>query len=93
MIDLSARYEFADDWQVRVGIVNLLDEEPPEWTTGSVADPALYDSLYHAAAVVGLNTSAMIEAGILGKSVFTIQTQEFAGGQEPRRPALSARAS
>ena len=46
------------------------------------ADPALYDSLFHAAAVVGLNTSAMIEAGILGKSVFTIQTQEFAGGQE-----------
>jgi hypothetical protein len=46
------------------------------------ADPALYDSLYHAAAVVGLNTSAMIEAGIVGKPVFTIQTAEFAGGQE-----------
>jgi hypothetical protein len=46
------------------------------------ADPALYDSLYHAAAVAGLNTSAMIEAGILGKSVYTIQTEEFAGGQE-----------
>ena len=46
------------------------------------ADPALYDSLYHAAAVIGLNTSAMIEAGIVGKPVFTIQTAEFAGGQE-----------
>jgi hypothetical protein len=46
------------------------------------ADPALYDSLFHAAAVVGLNTSAMIEAGILGKSVYTIETEEFAGGQE-----------
>jgi hypothetical protein len=46
------------------------------------ADPTLYDSLYHAAAVVGLNTSAMIEAGILGKPVFTIETSEFAGGQE-----------
>ena len=46
------------------------------------ADPALYDSLFHAAAVVGLNTSAMIEAGILGKSVHTIQSPEFAGGQE-----------
>ena len=46
------------------------------------ADPALYDSLYHAAAVAGLNTSAMIEAGILGKSVYTIQAEEFAGGQE-----------
>lgn len=46
------------------------------------ADPSLYDSLHHAAAVVGLNTSAMIEAGILGKSVYTIETEEFAGGQE-----------
>ena len=46
------------------------------------ADPALYDSLFHADAVVGLNTSAMIEAGILGKPVYTIQTDEFAGGQE-----------
>ena len=46
------------------------------------ADPALYDSLHHCAAVAGLNTSAMIEAGILGKSVYTIATSEFAGGQE-----------
>jgi hypothetical protein len=46
------------------------------------ADPALYDSLYHCSAVAGLNTSAMIEAGILGKSVHTIETTEFAGGQE-----------
>jgi len=53
-------------------------KEPPKVQ----ADPALYDSLYHAAAVVGLNTSAMIEAGILGKAVYTIQTREFAGGQE-----------
>jgi hypothetical protein len=46
------------------------------------ADPALYDSLHYAASVVGLNTSAMIEAGILGKSVYTIETTEFAGGQD-----------
>jgi hypothetical protein len=46
------------------------------------ADPALYDSLHHCAAVAGLNTSALIEAGILGKSVYTIETKEFAGGQE-----------
>jgi hypothetical protein len=46
------------------------------------ADPALYDSLFHCAAVAGLNTSAMIEAGILGKAVHTIETAEFAGGQE-----------
>jgi hypothetical protein len=52
--------------------------EPPKVQ----ADPALYDSLAHAAAVVGLNTSAMIEAGIVGKSVYTIETKEFEGGQE-----------
>ena len=46
------------------------------------ADPALYDALYYSAAVTGLNTSAMIEAGILGKPVYTIQTDAFAGGQE-----------
>jgi hypothetical protein len=46
------------------------------------ADQSLYDSLYHAAACVGLNTSAMIEAGILGKPVLTLVSEEFAGGQE-----------
>ena len=46
------------------------------------ADQGLYDSLYHCDAVVGLNTSAMIEAGILGKPVHTIVAGEFAGGQE-----------
>ena len=46
------------------------------------ADQGLYDSLFHADAVVGLNTSAMIEAAILGKPVHTILAGEFAGGQE-----------
>jgi hypothetical protein len=46
------------------------------------ADQGLYDSLHHADAVVGLNTSAMIEAGILGKPVFTVASEEFAGGQQ-----------
>ena len=46
------------------------------------ADQGLYDSLHHAAAVVGLNTSAMIEAAIVGRPVFTIAADEFAGGQQ-----------
>jgi hypothetical protein len=45
------------------------------------ADQGLYDSLHHADAVVGLNTSAMIEAGILGKPVFAIAASGFEGGQ------------
>jgi hypothetical protein len=46
------------------------------------ADQGLYDSLHHCAAVVGLNTSAMIEAAILGKPVHTVLAAEFGGGQE-----------
>jgi hypothetical protein len=46
------------------------------------ADQGLYDSLHHCAAVVGLNTSAMIEAAIVGRPVFTITATEFAGGQQ-----------
>ena len=41
-----------------------------------------YDSIYHSSAVVGLNTSAMIEAGILLKPVFTIVSPENRDTQE-----------
>jgi hypothetical protein len=44
-------------------------------------DRGLFDSLFHSTAVVGLNTSAMIEAAIVGRPVFTVTTPEFAGGQ------------
>ena len=37
-----------------------------------------FDSLVHSAAVVGLNTTAMIEAAIVGKSVLTVLAPEFA---------------
>jgi hypothetical protein len=46
------------------------------------ADQGLYDSIFHSAAVVGLNTSAMIEAAIVGRPVLTIAAPEFAGGQQ-----------
>ena len=41
-----------------------------------------YESLYYSAAVVGINTSALIEAAIVGRPVFTIRTPEFAHAQE-----------
>jgi hypothetical protein len=41
-----------------------------------------FDSLYHAAAVVGINTSAMIEAAIVGRPVFSMLAAEFSGTQE-----------
>ncbi len=70
-----------DPWE-RPDLGNLQNAAVWQEAPKVQADPALYDSLYHCAAVAGLNTSAMIEAGILGKSVFTIETSEFAGGQE-----------
>ena len=36
-----------------------------------------FDSLYHSAALVGLNTSAMIEAAIVGRPVLTVLDPEF----------------
>src|SRR5690606_5766746 len=45
------------------------------------ADQTLFDTLYHSAAVVGLNTSAQLEAGIVGRPVLTILAPEFTGGQ------------
>jgi hypothetical protein len=46
------------------------------------ADQSLYDALYHSAAVVGLNTSAQIEAGILGRPVLTLLAPGFEKGQQ-----------
>jgi hypothetical protein len=46
------------------------------------ADQSLYDALHHSAAVVGLNTSAQIEAGILGKPVLTLLAPGFEPGQQ-----------
>ena len=49
------------------------------------ADQGLFDELYHAAAVVGLNTSAHIEAAILGRPVYTFSAGALAPGQSGSR--------
>jgi hypothetical protein len=36
-----------------------------------------YDSIYHSAAVVGVNTSAQIESAIVGRGVYTVLAPEF----------------
>ena len=41
-----------------------------------------FDSMYHAAAAIGINTSAQIEAGIVGRSVYSVRVPECAGTQE-----------
>lgn len=45
-------------------------------------DQTLYDAVHHSVAVVGLNTSAQLEAGIVGRPVLTILAPEFADGQQ-----------
>ena len=41
-----------------------------------------FDALYHAAAVVGINTSALIESAIAGRAVHTIRAPEFRETQD-----------
>jgi hypothetical protein len=41
-----------------------------------------FDSIYHCAAVVGINTSAMLEAGIVGRQCFTVLDPDVAESQE-----------
>ena len=45
-------------------------------------DQTLFETVHHSVAVVGLNTSAQLEAGIVGKPVFTLLAPEFTGGQQ-----------
>ena len=57
---------------------------PPagELPTDAQSQADYFDSLYHADAIVGLNTSVMIEAAILGRPVHTILLPEFRDSQE-----------
>ncbi|MBI4266015.1 MAG: hypothetical protein HY657_16695 [Acidobacteria bacterium] len=49
----------------------------------SYRDPrGLYESLVHSTAVVGLNTTAELEAGIVGRPVFTVLPGSGLGGQQ-----------
>jgi hypothetical protein len=41
-----------------------------------------FDSMYHSAAVVGINTSAFVEASIVGCSVLTVRPPEFTDTQD-----------
>jgi FkbM family methyltransferase len=41
-----------------------------------------FDSIYHSAAVVGINTTAQIETAIVGRPVFTVLAPEFRDTQE-----------
>ena len=55
------------------------------WGSNPIDDESradYFDSLYYSAAVVGLNTSALVEAAIVDRPVFTILAPEFHENQE-----------
>ena len=56
-------------------------------TSGSLqrGGPDLYEDLHHSGAAVGLNTTAQIEASILGKPVYTFSGGDLAPGQQGSR--------
>jgi hypothetical protein len=41
-----------------------------------------FDSMFHAVAAVGVNTSAQIEAGAVGRPVYSVRVAKYAGTQE-----------
>jgi hypothetical protein len=46
------------------------------------AKAGYFDSIFHSHAVVGVNTSALIESGIIGRRVYSILVDEFAATQD-----------
>ena len=55
------------------------------WGSNPVSDDGradYFDSLYHAAAVIGLNTSALVEAAIVDRPVYSVLLPQFRDNQE-----------
>jgi hypothetical protein len=74
-----------DEWRAPEAVAALADAGVTVWSSNPV-DPEsqadYFDSLYHAAAVVGLNTSALVEAAIVDRPVYTMLLPEFRENQE-----------
>jgi hypothetical protein len=70
-VDLSEAFGAVVVWP-RAGGVPVDDERKRDY----------FDSLHHAAAVVGINTSGFLEAGILGRRTLTLQTEHFRATQD-----------
>jgi hypothetical protein len=50
--------------------------------TDQESKSSYFDSIFHSAAVVGINTSALIESAIVGRPVFTVLDPQFEDTQE-----------
>ena len=74
----------ARQWQgVDLGELGNVTVWPPAGAQPDAGEAraGYFDSLAHSACVVGINTSGLIEAGIVGKSVLTVLDPDFAGTQ------------
>ena len=74
-------HRWADDPVADLPRVTVYPRRPYNPVEQSSRDD-FFDSLYYCAAVVGINTSAMIEAAIIGRPVCSMLTPEFASTQE-----------
>ena len=70
-IDLAAEFDNIGFWP-KTG-VNPID---------GVARSDYFDSIFHSEAVVGVNTSAMIESAIIGRPVYSVADGEFTATQD-----------
>ena len=77
--------EYVDKWKtVDFSSCGNVVVWPPdgEYTYTDMGKLNFYDSIYHSFAVVGINTTAMIESVIIGKCVLTIMAPELNESQE-----------
>ncbi|MGE3267365.1 MAG: hypothetical protein AB7P40_01365 [Chloroflexota bacterium] len=54
----------------------------PSASVSAASKADFYDALYHSTAVVGINTSALIEAGIVGRPVLSVLDDEHRNAQD-----------
>lgn len=55
-----------------------------DWPDTNQARQDLFHSLYHSVAVVGINTTAMLEANVINRPCLTLMTKEFESSQTGR---------
>jgi hypothetical protein len=70
-VDLAAEFDNVGFWP-KTGVNPI----------GGVARSDYFDSIFHSEAVAGVNTSAMIESGIIGRPVYSVADEEFADTQD-----------
>jgi hypothetical protein len=72
--------EYAEQWRgIDASARGRVVVWPPdgEYTITESAKRNFYDSVYHSLAVVGVNTTAMIESAIIGRCVLSVLAEEF----------------